>query len=175
MFEQQLDRLIAEEGLDDLETLLCPREWDEVPLVSRTDRLGFMLELTALEQSRVLVVAAARYLENINAYATAHGRSDILVMVSVLDWEDLESPCPEPVAPNFWISTDVNRDLQTFRLKRVTTKEARLTEAWVQAAGLSQSHEVLDPAVPHPERELQRVYVSLRGSLHERYVIQTAT
>jgi hypothetical protein len=59
------DRLIREEGLDDLEMLLTPREWDEVPFVSRLDRIAFLSGMDSTEKSRVLVVNAVKYLDRI--------------------------------------------------------------------------------------------------------------
>ncbi len=167
---QKIESVIRREGLDDLGLLLTPRELDEVPLVSRLHRLDFMSSYTAEEQSRVLVVAAAQQLEKILAYAARENRVDVVAMVSVLNWEDLESEPAAPVIPNFWICTNPTRDLRQFRMKPGTSPEAHKVQDWLTSAGLNEQDDVLDSQHPPSEESLRRVYVARRGSAATKLV-----
>lgn len=174
-FEKELEQLMAEERLQDFASLLRPRDWDEVPLVSQYAQLGFMQSLTVLEQSQMLTIVASRHLEKIVAYMTGKALSDTLVMVAIHDWDCLEEVPPYPVMANFWITTNASREVVATRwLKEATTEQARLVQTWIQDAGLSRSHVVLDRFPLDLEDGYPvRVYVAVRGSLHERYVIPT--
>ena len=172
MMDRQIELLIREEGLDDLERLLTPREWDEVPLVSRLARIAFLSHEDVSERSRVLVTNAVRYLDRILAFAKDTGRDDVVVLVSVTDWEDLHSADPDPVIPNFWISTHPQTDLTAFRLRHGSSEEASLVSEWLRSADLLSTHEVFDAAEPVTDPELRRVYVAERASLRVKPFIQ---
>lgn len=173
MTKEQMDRLVHEEGLDDLERLLTPREWDEVPLVSRLARISFLADLDVREKSRILVVSAVAYLDRILAFANARNREDVVVMVSVLNWDDLDATEPESVRPKFWICTNVERDLSAFRLRPAASKEGSMVTAWLRSADLLGSHEVFDLAEADTEPELRRVYISQREIPRvERFVLR---
>src|SRR5579859_2782204 len=100
--DRQIERLIRAEGLDDLEALLVPREWDEVPFVSRLPRLAFLDGVDVQEKSRILVVAAVKHLDRIRSFVEEKGRREVVVMVSVTDWDYLTASEPKPEArPRF--------------------------------------------------------------------------
>lgn len=163
--DKQFEHLIHGEGLDDIETLLTPREWDEVPFVSRLSRIEFLSSLDAREKSRILVVNAVKYLECILNFADRRKRDDVVVMVSVINWEDLQATDPDPVIPNFWISTNAQRDLAKFRLRPSFTKEGNLVREWLNSENLLQAYEVFDAVEAATDPELQRVYIAQRGCL----------
>jgi hypothetical protein len=162
--ERHFERLIREERLDDIEKLLTPREWDEVPLVSRLRRIDFLAGLDAREKSRVLLVRAVKHLERMGEFARAHHRTDVVVMVSVLDWEEFRAEEPEPVIPNFWICTNVERDLARFRLRPGVSDEAHHAMEWLRSAELLHAHEVFDNSEPVRDPHLRRVYIARRDS-----------
>jgi hypothetical protein len=167
----QMEKLIREEGLDDLDRLLTPREWDEVPLVSRLDRIAFLADMDVREKSRALVTCAVEYLDRVEVFANAHDRDDVVVMVSVVNWEDLDAADPDPVIPNFWISTHVERDLGTFRLRAAVSEKAVLVAAWLRSEDLLRTHEVFDSVDAVTDPELFRVYIARRASSKvERFV-----
>src|SRR5690554_6061947 len=95
--EKGIERLIRREGLDDLDSLLTPREWDEVPLVSRWARLGFLEGLSIEEKSEVLVAAATRYLGRVRDFVEQERRADVVIIVSVTNWESWRSHDPDPL------------------------------------------------------------------------------
>jgi hypothetical protein len=163
-WERHFEQLIREEQLDDIEKLLTPREWDEVPWVSRLRRIDFLAGLDAREKSRVLLVSAVKHLERIVDFARANHRTDVVVMVSLLDWEDFRAQEPEPVIPNFWICTNVERDLARFRLRPGVSDEAQYAMAWLRSADLLQTHEVFDNSEPVKDPHLRRVYIARRDS-----------
>lgn len=160
---ERMASLISEEGLDDFDALTIPREWDEVPLVSRLERIAFLSGMDVLEKSKILLVYAVKHLGRVLNFLARERRTDVLLMVSVVNWEDLAAADPDPVIPNFWISTDARRDLSTFRLRAGNTPEALLVKSWLASDAVAATYEVLDPAVPSLDPELQRVYVARYG------------
>jgi hypothetical protein len=172
--EHGIAGLLLDEGLNDLDRLLVPREWDEVPFASRRPRLAFLSHLGVMEQSRVLVVAATEHLDRLIAHADSRGRCDDVLLVSILDWSDLTAPEPEAVIPNFWISTDPARDLRAFRLRPSKSIEAAMLEEWLASADLLRSHEVFDNAIPESDPALRRIYIGQRTSPRtERFVVRS--
>jgi hypothetical protein len=171
ILSENFEKLIREEGLEDIGCLLIRREWDEVPLVSRVHRIAFLSDFDVMMASCLLVANAVVHLDRILAYARESGREDVVVMVSVLDWDDLVSDEAGPVTPNFWICTNVERDMATFRLKAAESEEARTVVRWLRQADLLSSHEAFDFAETWVDPELRRVYVAQRGSASiERFV-----
>jgi hypothetical protein len=162
--ERGIAGLLLKEGLDDLDRLLVPREWDEVPLASRRKRLDFLSHLDVMEQSRILVVAATEHLDRLVSHADDRQVRDAVFLVSILDWEDLNAPEPEAVIPNFWISADPAKDLRTFRLRPGQSAESSMLTAWLASEDLLRTHEVFDNAIIDPDPTLRRVYVGQRGS-----------
>ena len=162
--DQEFDRLIRKEKLDDIGALLVPREWDEVPLVSRVQRIDFLGELDAKEKSRLLLIRAVGHLRRILAFAEEHKRKDLVVMISIADWGNLDADEPEPVIPNFWICTHPARDLVQFRLKPGASENARRAIEWLGSADLLDGHEVLENVVLEEDPDLRRVYVVERAS-----------
>lgn len=161
-FPQEMRELLREEGLDDIDSLLTPREWDEVPLASRLSRLAFMAHLDVREQSRILVSAAVNHLDTILGFVAKSPRPDAVVMLSIFDWEELDSSELAPVVPNFWISTNPGRDLVKFRLQLGSTIEARELRSWLENASLHVEHEVFESASLSPDPELRRLYIAKR-------------
>lgn len=158
--EKGMERLIRREGLDDLDSLLTPREWDEVPLVSQWSQLKFLEGMSIEEKSEVLVVAATRYLGRILEYVAEKERTDVVVLVSVMNWDMWKSTEPDPLDPNFWISTHPERDLVRFRLRHGSSQEARVVAGWLKKARLLPEYVVLDSSEPWLDPVLQRVYVA---------------
>jgi hypothetical protein len=161
--DKQIERLIRTERLDNFERLLTPREWDEVPFVSRLARIEFLSYLDVQERSRVLVASAVKLLDRILDFAEAAGRAEVVVLVSAMNWDDLYAVNPDPIIPKFWICTNVQRDLTNFRLVPGTSKEALLVAYWLRSSDLLQSHEVFEEAELEVDPELRRVYVGRRG------------
>ncbi len=161
--DEHIVDLINDEQLNDFDSLITPRELDEVPFVSRLSRIGFLNSLDVEAKSRVLVVNAVKYLDRLLNFIKTARRTDVLAMVSVVNWEDLVADQPDPVIPNFWICTNVQRDLATFRLKPAASDEARLVSSWLIAETLLQDHEVFDAAHVVTDPELRRVYVARRN------------
>jgi len=153
-------RLLTQEGLDDLPKLLTPREWDEVPLFSRHARLAFLGGLDPSEQSRVLLGAALDHLRLVIAHRDA-SCPRTLVMVSITGWDEFGAgvEAPEPLQPHFWITSDPERDLKTFRVRLGFTERARHVAGWLRDIGRLGEHVVLEPMSPTPE--VPRVYVAL--------------
>jgi hypothetical protein len=163
MMDDHIRRLIQEEKLDDLERFLHPREWDEVPFFSRLRKISFLSGLAVLEKSRILVINAVQHLDRILAHAQAHRRDDVVLMLSLLNWDDSKSIDTQPVQSNFWLSTDATRDLKYFHLRAGASKESRQVIEWLRAADLLGTHEVCDNSLPMVDPYLRRVYVARRG------------
>ncbi len=162
--EDKLDRLTHVERLDDIKTLLTPRELDEVPFVSRLQRIDFLAPLDAHEKTRLLLIASLRHLRRVLMFAETNNRTDVVAMLSIANWEDLRSANPDPLIPNFWICTNVARDLARFRLKPGASGDARQTSDWLRSADLLESHEVLEAVEVARDPDLRRVYVAERPS-----------
>lgn len=162
-------RLIAQEHLGDLDKLLIDRAWDEVPFVSRFSRLKFLGGADALTKSRVLVVHAVRHLDEVLRFRDAH-RPGVFVMMSITHWDNLNDDEGDPLVPCFWISTQPERDLVTFRMKPAASAEAKLVSGWLDAAGLLADHEVLDGAVRNAE--IPRVYVVRRADARVAPIVE---
>jgi hypothetical protein len=157
--DEHFARLIKAERLDDLDTLLTPRSWDEVPLWSRLHRIEF-LSGDVREKSRALVVNAVRYLDHIMKFVAQLNREDIVVMVSILDWGGLESPDSDPLRPKYWMIWYPERELANFRLKSGSSKEARVVIEWLRDADLLLTHDVFDSVKIPEDPDLFRVYVA---------------
>src|SRR5215213_2623952 len=122
-YDENFRHLLREEGLDDFEGVLVPREWDEVPFVSRFSRIDFLGNADAECKSSILVRQAVKHLDRLLSFIIDSHRN-VFVMVSVVDWENLESSEPDPVIPCLWISTNPERDLVTFRVKPGVSRES---------------------------------------------------
>lgn len=154
-----MKRLLIAEGLDDLDQLLVDRAWDEVPFVSRYARLAFLRGADVDTRCRLLVAHATRHLDEVLRHRDLH-RPEVLVMLSVSRWDNLQESPPDPVVPCFWISTQPARDLVSFRLTPGAQPAAARVAAWLDAEGLLAEHEVFDNRTPDPSFE--RVYVARR-------------
>jgi len=156
----QLQKLIVREKLDDFARLLEPRELDEVPLVSRYKHIQFLSRLSAVEKAEVLTVWAARYLIEVADHVDPQRRSNTVIMVSIIRWEDLDDSMPEPPLPNFWICSDKKRDLASFGLTVGHSSRAQLVMMWLRNEGLDGRFAVYESA--STEGDSKRVYIALR-------------
>jgi hypothetical protein len=125
--------------------------------------VSFLDSLGIFEKSRILVVAAIEHLKKIIASATFKGSDDIIAMISITNWSDLHDPSLEGIKPNFWICTNLQRDLGNFSLREGVTKEADLVRDWLVPSGLINSHVVLEEPGVKSDDELFRVFVAQLG------------
>jgi hypothetical protein len=160
---ERMRLVLREEGLDDLAAVLAPREWDEVPLVSRLSQLAFMRGLSVSEQTRILVKCAVTHLDEVLRFVATSPNPNTVVMISIFDWEELVSSEPTPVVPNFWISTDPARDLANFRLQVGSTREARELRSWLANDGLDADFEVFESRTLASDPSLRRSYIAKRN------------
>lgn len=150
--------LLREEHLDDFDRLLFPREWDEVPLVSRYSRMKFLNGFDIEKRCCILTKYAVLHLDRILRFVIDNDRR-VFVMVSVTNWEDLRAAEPDPVMPCFWISTDPGRDLGGFHTKPGSGDEAQSVSKWLKSSNLLETHEVLESITPSDDEILRRVYI----------------
>jgi hypothetical protein len=160
--EEQFRTLRAAEQLDDLEKLLLPRHWDEVPFVSRLSRVSFLSSLDPREQSRLLTVHAARHLLSILKKAERMTAPTPLVMLSVVGWPDLAES--DPVIPNYWITWDGANDLAGFRLVAAHRWQALLVAEWLSSDDVLELFDVLESSAEPADPDLYRVYIVRKGS-----------
>jgi len=160
--DRQLLRVKAEEGLNDLGHLLAPREWDEVPLVSRLRRIDFLLPLGLEEASKRLLLTALQHLDLAQAYLKENRGPGSALLLSLLEWDEFEAG-EQPVIPNFFFSSDKRRDLGNFRLVQPETREARTAARWLVELNM-RGRQVFDAPQPRDPAYPRRVYVVRPGT-----------
>lgn len=161
--DDHMKHLLRAERLDDIGRLLRKRSWDEVPLYSRNENISFLNDLGVAEASRILVTYAVNYLENIFEFAKSRDRKDIVMMVSVLGWDDFEAVPPEPLRPQFWICTDSPKELVRFRIQTRNSNETNLVRKWLMSSRLERDYVVLENSVAEKDKALFRVYIAKVG------------
>jgi hypothetical protein len=160
--DRQLLRVKAAEGLNDLGHLLHPREWDEVPLVSRLRRIDFLLPLGLQEASKRLLQTALQHLDLAQTYLKENRVRGSALLLSLLHWDDFEAG-EQPVIPNFFYSSDRRRDLGNFKLVQPETREARTAARWLVELNV-RGQQAFDDPEPRDPAYPRRVYVVRPGT-----------
>src|SRR6266540_6437475 len=106
--DEHIVDLINDEQLNDFDSLITPRELDEVPFVSRLSRIGFLNSLDVEAKSRVLVVNAVKYLDRLLNFIKTARRTDVLAIVSVVNWVNLLADKPDPLISYFLMRSTVS-------------------------------------------------------------------
>jgi hypothetical protein len=167
-----IERLIKDEKLDDFNRLLRRRQWDEVPLFSRFSRINFLHGMSAVKKSEILVKFAVLHLNKILDYAELQMWRDLVILISINDFDNLKFEGDEPVCPNFWISSNIEGELKDFCLFEGMSEDSLLVRQWLETANLSSNHVVLNQKNMDSNDEFRRVYVARKKSRNLDIIIR---
>jgi hypothetical protein len=163
-FEGEIRQLILREGLTDMDRLLRRRSLDEVPISSRDSHIKFMAHLSACDQSKIMVQGATRYLRDILSYVQKEGLSNLQVMISISNWENLTDYPPTPVRINFWVCSTELDELTIFRLHKGASKRATIVGGWLAAENLLGACFVMEQPDVALDCDLYRLFIACRDS-----------
>jgi hypothetical protein len=124
-YQRAFRQLLAEERIGDPAVFMDVDVFDEVPVYSRFQELGFLSPLPYVEANEVLIKSTALYLDRIVSYASRQAPvpgKTILRMVSVTGWQHEDESRRmnydgsfDFLRPNIWLGNFANPKLNNLR------------------------------------------------------------
>jgi hypothetical protein len=131
------NNVLTEQGISDPEIFMDVDWFDEFPVYSYFDQLGYLSSLPFIEANRILIRCSVLYLERIAALAIRHGRvpgKTILRMISVTGWQNENDErqrnyngAVDFVQPYIWRANLDHPGLRDFSLHPITSPAGRFT------------------------------------------------
>ncbi|QIS15363.1 hypothetical protein F5544_37685 [Nocardia arthritidis] len=122
-YRRYFDDLFHEEGWHDLSPIMHVKTFDELPMYSRLDQLGFLEGLSIEDQNRLMIEAATIRLSEIREIECRRQaeRDGYLHMVSVTGWWDrsvggleINDGTKWLLCPNYWVGNMDAPEMQGF-------------------------------------------------------------
>jgi hypothetical protein len=132
------ENVLAEQGIADPQVFMNVDWYDDMPVYSYLDQLGYLSSLSFADANRILIRCSALYLERIVAFAAERGRAPgktILRMASITGWQNENDErqrnydgTVDFVTPYIFLANLDHQGLRDFALYPVTSPAGRFTE-----------------------------------------------
>lgn len=130
--KQRLQKILAEEGLEDTTWILSLTEFDEPPLFSRSNAVDFMRELDDFQRGFVITEFAVEQLDRVaTEIKRSSNHSNFFACITFLDWCLVKAGDQVVPTPSIFVSPNACKELTRFVVRKVASEEGHLVENWV--------------------------------------------